>query len=335
METETDELDYAILAELDLNCRRSNVELSKVLGRSRQTVDYRIERLEQRGILLNYHCTVSFSRIGYRFYKVFLRLRNLPERKKDFRELLYRLGNVYWIGVCSGSWDIMLGVFYRDEYELAAMSNEIVSTFDDLVVERHGQVMVGIEQYPKMYFTKKIYPSRQLLGPLQHQELDPHDYSLLAELIHNARVPLSQLSDTLGLSIAAVQRRMKRLEESGIIVQYRIGVDLNKLGLQLYKVIFDLWSYSDEEHKKFVAYISTRPELQFFVRNIWSVELEVIVPSYQAILDFIFDITSRFPRLSAGIDTLLLESDEWTSALTYTIQRKGLQSVSGNAEAAR
>ena len=333
MEGDTDELDHAILGELDLNCRRSNVELSKLLGRSRQTVDYRIERLEERGILLNYHCTVSYGRIGYRFYKVFLRLRNLPQRKIEFREFLYRLGNVYWIGVCSGSWDILLGIFYRDEHELAAMINQLVSTFNDLVVDRHGQVMVGIEQFPKMYLTKKTGPARELLGPLQQQDLDPHDYSLLAELIHNARIPLNQLSEISGLSIAAVQRRMKRLEDTGIIVQYRIGVNLNKLGLQLYKVIFDLWSYSEEEHQKFVAYISTLPELQFFVRNIWSVELEVIVESYKEILDLTYEITSRFPRLSSGVDILLLETDEWTSALTNIIRSKGLQGMKAAAGA--
>lgn len=324
MNADIDELDRSILAELDINCRRSTVELARVLSRSRQTIDYRIERLEERGILVNYHTTVNYSRIGFRKYKIFLRLRNLPARKAEFREFLYGLGNVYWIGESSGTWDILIGLFYRQELELASVGNKLVSMFDDVVVARFGQVMVSIDQFPKAYFTGKPLPHRELLGDVRQHELDSHDYTLIAELIHDARIPLTRLGEILDLSIVAVQRRIKRLEEAGIIVQYRIGVDLERLGLKLYKIIFDLWNYSDEEHAQFLAYISNRPEIQYVVRNIWSVELEVIVPSYQEILGVIDDIRTRFPRLAAGVDTLLLDSDEWTSALTNIIRAKGL-----------
>ena len=321
-EKEVDELDRQILAALDINSRVTSVELANTLCRSRQTIDYRIERLLSRGIIQNFHTTINYSRIGFRKYKIFLRLRNLPDRKKDFREFLCSLGNVYWIGESSGTWDLLVGLFYKDEIELAAISNQFVNKFDDLIVARSGQIMISIDQFPKKYFTDSIMPSRELLGKVSSNNLDTSDYAILAELIHNARIPLVRLSELLNLSLVAVQRRMKRMEDLGIIVQYRIGVDLARLDLKLYKVIFDLWNYGEEEHKAFSVYIQTRPEIQYVVRNIWSIELEVVVSTYQEIQKIIDEIKVKFPRLCLGVDTLLLESDEWTSALTNLIQKR-------------
>lgn len=322
---EIDELDSAILAALDLNCRTSTVELAKTLNRSRQTIDYRIERLEDRAIIQNYHTTVNYSRIGFRKYKIFLRLRNLPDRKKEFREFLYSLGNVYWIGESSGSWDILIGLFYRQELEIASVGNQLVSAYEDLIVARFGQIIVSIDQFPKAYFNGETKPSRALLGSVVQHELDRQDYNLLAELIQDAKTPAAQLAEKFGTSLASVQKRMKRLEEAGIIVQYRIGVDLCKVGLQLYKVIFDLWSYGDEEHRQLLAYVSTRPEIQYVVRNIWTIELEIIVSDYRQVQALIDDIRKHFPRLSSAVDTLLLDSDEWTSALTNIIRNRGVE----------
>jgi Lrp/AsnC family leucine-responsive transcriptional regulator len=324
LQSEIDELDNAILAALDLNCRISSVELAQNLNRSRQTIDYRIERLLSRGIIENFHTTVNYSRMGFRKFKILLRLRNLSDRKLEFREFILSLGNVYWIGECSGAWDLLLGLFYKDEIELASITNKFVSKFDDLIVARSGHTMISIDQFPKKYFTNTIHPSKELLGLVKQNSLDEHDYSLLAELIQNARITFVQLSEILGVSIASVQRRMKRLEELGVIVQYRIGVNLEKMDFKLYKVIFELWRYGEEDHTEFFKYINTRPEIQYAVRNIWSLELEIVVRSYAEIQAIIDEIRIKFPRLSLSIDTLLLESDEWTSALKNLIKSKGL-----------
>ena len=43
--------------------------------------------------------------------------------------------------------------------------------------------------------------------------------------------------------------QMKKMEEKGIIIQYRIGVNLNKLGLELYKAVIKLDRYNKSDEK--------------------------------------------------------------------------------------
>ena len=63
--------------------------------------------------------------------------------------------------------------------------------------------------------------------------LDRIDRRLLALLQQDARLTQEQLADEVGLSASAVQRRVRRLEQSGVISGYRATIDPRTLGLGL------------------------------------------------------------------------------------------------------
>jgi len=309
-----DELDRNILALLDRNCRATAVELGEALRRSRQTIEYRIRRLEDQGIITEYTCSFNPTSVGYRLYKICLRLRDVPGEKERLCKELFNLGTVYWVGKTSGSWDLLFGVFYRDEREILAIVDRLVRGFRHVIVERSGYMMVEILQYPKMYLTGELAQYREYAGAVRYSELDELDVAIVAKLIGNARLSYNALGESLGVSSLLIQRRMKRMEQAGTLFQYRIGVNLRALGLELYKVIITTDLYSEDDHRRFVDFISKRKEIQFLVRNIWSIELELIVPNYQVFEEIIDDVRKQFPKLIGSLDTLLLESDEWTPA---------------------
>ena len=61
--------------------------------------------------------------------------------------------------------------------------------------------------------------------------LDSIDLSLLEELQENARLPFAELARRVHLSTPAVIERVRKLEESGVILRYRAEVDPARLGL--------------------------------------------------------------------------------------------------------
>ncbi|CAM3917476.1 Lrp/AsnC family transcriptional regulator [Kibdelosporangium persicum] len=61
-------------------------------------------------------------------------------------------------------------------------------------------------------------------------QLDPTDHEILALLRQDARRTLSDIAGRVSLSIAAVKRRIDRLQESGVILGYTVQVDHAKLG---------------------------------------------------------------------------------------------------------
>jgi Lrp/AsnC family leucine-responsive transcriptional regulator len=62
--------------------------------------------------------------------------------------------------------------------------------------------------------------------------MDQIDLNILYHLQHQARIPMTELGKCIGLSQPAVTERVKRLEEKGIIEQYRTIVSPEKIGKQ-------------------------------------------------------------------------------------------------------
>ena len=63
--------------------------------------------------------------------------------------------------------------------------------------------------------------------------LDAMDQKILAELQVNGRLAFAELGRRVGLSTPAVIERVRRLEDSGVILRYTAQVDPAKVGLPL------------------------------------------------------------------------------------------------------
>ena len=63
--------------------------------------------------------------------------------------------------------------------------------------------------------------------------LDRYDRRILEVLQDEGRISNQELADRIGLSQSPCLRRVRALEESGLITGYRALVDAKKLGLNL------------------------------------------------------------------------------------------------------
>jgi Lrp/AsnC family leucine-responsive transcriptional regulator len=60
---------------------------------------------------------------------------------------------------------------------------------------------------------------------------DPINRKILAALVANARIPISELAERVGLSKTPVAQRVRQMEEIGLITGYRAILSPLKLGL--------------------------------------------------------------------------------------------------------
>jgi Lrp/AsnC family leucine-responsive transcriptional regulator len=70
-----------------------------------------------------------------------------------------------------------------------------------------------------------------------NSSLDQTDRALIGELQKDARLSLAELGRRVGLSAPSVADRMRRLEDSGVILGYRAEVDPRALGYELSAVL--------------------------------------------------------------------------------------------------
>ena len=83
-------------------------------------------------------------------------------------------------------------------------------------------------------------------------ELDATNRKILAALVENARMPITELARRVGLSKTPTAARIKQLEEMGIITGYRAMLSPIKLGLT--NVTYVEVSVSDTRQKALEAF---------------------------------------------------------------------------------
>jgi Lrp/AsnC family leucine-responsive transcriptional regulator len=65
------------------------------------------------------------------------------------------------------------------------------------------------------------------------EDLDDIDRTLVRELVTDGRATLAHLAVSAGLSVSAVQSRVRRLETRGVVVGYRAKIDPEAVGNML------------------------------------------------------------------------------------------------------
>jgi len=93
-------------------------------------------------------------------------------------------------------------------------------------------------------------------------ELDRYDRQILAVLQQEGRISNQELAERIGLSPSPCLRRVRTLEESGLIVGYRALLDAKKLGLSLMALIgISMDQHTPERFANLEAAIADIPEV--------------------------------------------------------------------------
>jgi len=93
-------------------------------------------------------------------------------------------------------------------------------------------------------------------------KLDRYDQHILEVLQQDGRINNQDLADRIGLSPSPCLRRVRALEESGLIVGYRAVLDAKKLGLTLLALIhISMDLHTPERFANFEAAVCILPEV--------------------------------------------------------------------------
>ncbi len=93
-------------------------------------------------------------------------------------------------------------------------------------------------------------------------ELDRYDRHILEELQRDGRISNQELAERIGLSPSPCLRRVRALEESGLITGYRAMLDANRLGLSLMALIhIAMDRHTPERFANFEEKIAALPEV--------------------------------------------------------------------------
>jgi len=294
-----DKIDMRLLYELDWNSRQTDAELAKKIGKSRETVRYRIEQLEKKGIIAGYVTWINVAKLGYQAYKIYLKIGGKEDEREEFFEAMKNNTSLFWLGIADGAWDVGLTFFAKSNEEFFHRKNEIFAKYSRIILQKFTGVAVDAYGYPKKLFHSQPEEQFSVFGKIGNNTLDEIDKAILSELFHNSRIKLVELASKTGVSVDVVRSRMRDMKEKGIIVKYKALVDYQKLSLEFYKAFLYFDSFSKEDEKKLFEIAKQDQNILHIVTLIspWDIELEIMVENYQKYNSIIRRLKAEFPNL--------------------------------------
>jgi len=130
---EFDELDRAILRELQENARITNANLARKIHLSQPAVHNRIKKLEKRGIIRRYTAQLDAEIIGYDLI-CFLQIRTdgVSQHLRCIQETVGTLPQVQECHHLTGEYDILIKVVFKHRQQLETFIHQHISPLDGI-----------------------------------------------------------------------------------------------------------------------------------------------------------------------------------------------------------
>ena len=246
-----DAKDRKALYYLSEDARMSDRQLAKKIGLSKNSVKYRLDRLQKEGVLVNFTCSIHLGAVGLDTFCLMLKFKeDIYEHEKTLDYFKnHKFSN--WAISLSGDWDIFAEFVYSDLFDGKRIINEIINDFgQDLLTYRafFSNEPIKINHLvADAYKDLKLEPHESKPRTNAKIKLDYEDKILLNLLANDSSASFVKLAELSGRSIDSIRYRIRQLKNSGVIMRFFPEVSLKKIGYTEY--LFNLKIKQPSEKK--------------------------------------------------------------------------------------
>jgi Lrp/AsnC family leucine-responsive transcriptional regulator len=164
---------------------------------------------------------------------------------------------------------------------------------------------------PNRHLMHDIANFQHSISDIVQTNLDRTDLRMLGELQRNGRMPVVELADKVALSPTACQRRLRRLEETGIIERYAAVLNPSLLGQRIQAFVrVSIERQSRDAADAFANAIRRLPQVRacYVMTGDLDFLLHVMVPDLQDFAEFSMKILIGLPGVKDVRSSLVLEA---------------------------
>jgi len=295
-------IDKRILYELDVNARQPLNTVAKKLKINKDTLKYRIKRMEDEKIILGYQTFVNHGKLGYFGTRFNLKLQNTtPEIEEDIVKTIKENPKVGFFASVEGSIDYSIWVVTKSIQELNEFWQKLQEKFQQYLQEVKIGIYTKIDHYPRTSLIDKkdntiSIPFYTIDSP---EKIDNIELHLLKLVSKNARMPIIELARQLKITPKTAASKIKSLEKRGIISGYSVILNVEKLGYQYYKLHIDLQNTTPQLLRKWSQFLLTHPYVTYhdYVIGGNGTEIEMQLPGEKELRDFIDEMKREFSQI--------------------------------------
>ncbi len=277
--SQIDQKDKRILHLLDMHAQLAPSDIAKSTPCSREIVEYRLKRLEKLGIISGAHAVFDLDLIGYRSYRLLLRLFYLQKQQKEqLFSYLKAHHHTWWVASIGGKWDIIINFFAKDAAQFNYIFEELVKHYGQYIQAYEILTYINIHDFPRKYIfqtksnhtfsqkNKSVFFHAMRFNP--HLSLDQTDIKIMTQLATNAQNSYTQIAADVGLTRNAIKMRIKSLEKEKLILGYRLSFHPSKFGRSSYLLLLNINNLKQDRERELITFAQFNPNIIFVVKHI-------------------------------------------------------------------
>lgn len=304
--------DRKILYHLSENARLPATTIAKLTGLSRDSVLYRIKKLEEKKIINSTRTIVNVSKLGYENFHLFVTLNN-PEKHiedKIIRELAQH-ESVRVILKFHGSYDFEIGFIAKNLHECDKIVQDLVNIMGSNL--RYHDLFIITKTLRTGAFPNSFFDKSNIKRELKQQKvitdnnkIDKKDLELLDVLREDARLPLIDVAKKIKISPDSVAYRLKAMEKSGLVVSYSPVINYSALGYRVHALMFSIKQFNSERENIIKKFMENNPHVLWAVKTLgrYDILLYLCTESEEEYHSFITELRNLFPEQLLRYDSL-------------------------------
>jgi DNA-binding Lrp family transcriptional regulator len=305
--------DKKILYHLINNSRQSFNSIGKKVGLSKNVVDFRIKKLENKGIIVEYPTVINSRLLGWgdvRFYYTFQFAS--PEKKQEIIDYFIHSDIVTHVTELEGSYDLQINVYVTSlrNFEYPSKYRDLFlnfSSFYDQTQKKYRKYFdeqIMIAHHKSEWFDPILLLGDKILKPSYTPrppspieiKIDKLDFDILQNLAVNARIPTVKLAHDLNVTTKTIKNRIKKLIEEKVVLGFGVLIDLSKTQFREYVVEINLKDY--DKKYEIIEYIRKYQNIieitESFGRGV-DLDFRFVLEDITQLQENINNLSSEFP----------------------------------------
>ncbi|MBI2661664.1 AsnC family transcriptional regulator [Candidatus Woesearchaeota archaeon] len=305
--------DRKILLELDTNARVSFSQIGKKLRIGKNNVQYRVKRLLEDGAIKKFVTQFSLGTLGLFLGKIFLQLSGFSkETEREIYDYLINDKRVSWAAKCEGRWDLMIGTYVENIMQLDNIKKDFFQKYEKYITSYDAVFVVEAYTSQRTYLLNKKTIPQKIEGFIgtKNIELDSKDKKIIHLIANNARFNYLDIAKNLNINIKTAQKRIKELENKGVIQGYVTFLDTQKIGYNFFKLCIYLQNHQTK-FNSFLRYCMELPNVVHVIESLgpWEIELEIETETLEDFYNLTHKIRNDFSDIIKKTESVIISSE--------------------------
>ncbi len=313
--------DKKILVELSNNSRQTSSHIGKKLKTSQFSVNYRIKKIVDLGVIKRFYPIINYEALGYFKANFFVSLREFDKELSD-KILGFFKENKFVRSVYSyfDKWDFEIELIMKRMKDFDTFLEEFDNKFPNITLEDEEIILIDeyknnslpstiIKQETKSF--EEIKKEKRVSGEVI-RELDDKDLRILSLLSKNSRLSSYKIAEQVGLNADTVLKRIKRLVESNVILGFTTLVDHKKLGLNNYTIMIKVKRLSSVDKKKLIGFVNQNKNIVYATTSIGQHDIIIkLVCEHKELESVVKDLKAKFYDIISDYDVFLVSENQY------------------------